>query len=101
MATLNNCGEYQNWQFAKIRSRLSNQHVQIQINNKFLLLGETIEDQNEAENGNQEEIYPNNNIPTSQREKQQSRRPEFPITVNYITTGAAHIKNNKRIVTGN
>ena len=53
-------------------------------NNRLLPLEETIEDWNEAENGDQEEIYTNNNTPTKQKEKQQSCRPEFPITENYI-----------------
>ena len=50
-ATSNNGGEYQNWQFVKTRSRLSNPNLQIQTNNRFLPLEEMIEDWNEVENG--------------------------------------------------
>ena len=50
-ATSNNGGEYQNWQFVKTRSRLSNPNLQIQTNNRCLPLEEMIEDWNEVENG--------------------------------------------------
>ena len=48
MATLNNDGEYQNWQFVKTRSWLSKQNLQLQTNSIILPLEETIEDWNEA-----------------------------------------------------
>ena len=95
-ATSINGDEYQNWQSVKTRSRLSNNNLQIQTNNSFLPL----EDWNEAENGNQEEICTNNNIPKRQREKKQRRRLELPITENYIETGGGYIKNKTRIVPG-
>ena len=60
------------------------------------MLEETIENWNEAENGDQEEIYLNNNILARQREKKQRHRPEFPITENYIKTGGGYIKNKKK-----
>ena len=63
-ATSNNGVEYQNWQFVKTRSRISKHNLQIQTNNRFSPFQETIEHWNEAENGDQEEIHPNNNIPT-------------------------------------
>ena len=90
--TSNYGGEYENWQFVKTISRLSKHNLQFQTSNRFLPLEETIEDSNEAENGDQEEIYPNNNITTRQKEKQQRRRPEFPITKNYIKTASVYIK---------
>ena len=81
-ATSNNGGKYRNWQFVKKRSFLSNHNLQIQTSNRFFPLEETIEDWNEAENCDQEEICPNNNILRRQTEKKQCRRPEFPITEN-------------------
>ena len=60
-----------------------NHNLQIQTNNRLVLLEETIEDWNEAENDDQEEIYPNNNILITQK-KQQHHRPEFSITKIYI-----------------
>ena len=42
-------------------------NLQFQTNNRFFPLEETIEDWNEAENGDQEAIYPDNNITTRQK----------------------------------
>ena len=86
---------YQNWQFVKTRSRISKHNVQFQTNNRFLPLEETTEDLNKTENGDQEEIYRNNNILTIQKERQQCRRPECPIMENYNKTGGSCIKNKK------
>ena len=69
--TSNNGGEYQNWQLVKTRSQLSKHNLQLQTNNRFLPLEETIEYWNEMKNDDKEEIYPNNNIPARQNEKQQ------------------------------
>ena len=44
----------------------------------------------ETENSDQEGIYPNNNIPTRQKEKHLRCRPEFPITKKYIKTGGGY-----------
>ena len=71
MATSNNGGEYQNWQFVKTRSQIAKHNLQLQTNNRFLPLEETLEVWNKVENCNQEEIYPNNNIPRGQKEKHQ------------------------------
>ena len=79
------------------RSRLSKHNPQIQTSNRFLLLEEILGDWNEAVNGDQEEIYPNDNIPTRQKEKQQCRTPEFPITESYIKTDCGYIKNFKKL----
>ena len=51
----------------------------------------------EAENSDQEEIYPNNNISTRQKEKHQRCRSKLPITENYIKTGSGYIKNKKNL----
>lgn len=56
MTTSNNGGEYQNWQFVKTRSRLSEHSLQLQTNNRFLPLGETKKYLNKAENDDQEEM---------------------------------------------
>ena len=41
---------------------LSKYNQQVQTTNKFLPLKEAIEDMSEAENGDQEELYSNDNI---------------------------------------
>ena len=73
MTISNNYEKHQNWQFFT-RSQLSKHNLQIQTNNRLVLLEETIEDWNEAENDDQEEIYPNNNTLITQK-KQQHHRP--------------------------
>ena len=95
MATLNNGDEYQNWQFVKTRSQSTDSNQQ-----QISPIEETTEDWNEAENDNQEEICPNNNISTRQRGKAQRRRPKSPITENCIKKGGGYIKNKMKIVPG-
>ena len=100
IAPLSNSGEHQNWQFVKRRSHISPYNQQIQTSNKFLLLEETIDDMSETENGDQKEIC-RNNIPTIQKEKHHRRRPEVPITKNYIKSGSGYIRNENKDVPGN
>ena len=99
MATSDDSGEYQNWQFVKKRSRLSNHNRQIQTSNRFLPLEETKEDWNEAENGDQEEICPNNNISPRQRGKTQLHRPKSPNGT--LKRVGGFIKHKSKIVPGN
>ena len=51
----------------------------------------------QTENGEKEEIQPNNNLATRQKGKHQCQRPEFPITENYIKAGAGFIKNKHKL----
>ena len=46
-----------------------------------------------SENGNQEQIYPNNHTATRQKGKHQYPRLEFPIKESYIKTSSSYIKD--------
>ena len=63
-ATSNNGDEYQIWQFVKTRSSTASNQEQIP------LIKGNDRRSNEAENGDQEETYPNNNILTRRKKKQ-------------------------------
>ena len=60
-----------------------------------------MEDISEAENGDEEEMYPNNNVQVREKENHQRCRPKSPIAQNYVKTRGGYIKIKKKIVPDN
>ena len=56
-----------------------------------------MEDISEAENGDEEEMYPNNNVQVREKENHQRCRPKSPIAQNYVKTRGGYIKIKKKL----